>query len=143
MAVTEASMSFAINSDDGDMVCFSVTILEDLRVELDEQFSISLSLVTTGSSLQTGSTMTTITILDDDSEIQSTYVGDCANQVASTVASVSVPETDTVAESTSSIRICATLSAPGPLERSIELTLRTQDSSGIEFIMFLVPLCRF
>lgn len=49
---------------------------------------------------------------------------------------MSVPDTDSVAENGGSIMICATLSSPGPLERTIEVTLETQDGSGMEFMMF-------
>jgi hypothetical protein len=60
------SLTFVPGSGDGALMCSSVTILEDNVIEGEEDFSVTLALVTTASSLSLGNSVTNITLADDD-----------------------------------------------------------------------------
>lgn len=62
-------LTFSPGSGDGALMCSDVSILPDNRIEQDEDFTVSLALVTEEESLSLGNNATTITILDDDGMI--------------------------------------------------------------------------
>ena len=60
-------LTFSPGSADGTEVCTPLTAFADLLVESEEEFSVSLALVTPGSSLRLGNTTATaITLTDGD-----------------------------------------------------------------------------
>ena len=60
------SLTFSPGSGDGALVCSSIYIYPDNRIEQDEDFTVALALVTTVESLILGNNATVITIIDDD-----------------------------------------------------------------------------
>ena len=64
------NLTFPVNSVNGTVQCFNVTIIEDNVVENDEMFIITQVLVTTGLGVTIGNnTITTITIIDNEGRI--------------------------------------------------------------------------
>ena len=59
-------------SGDGALMCSSVTVLEDDMIEGEEDFSITLTLVTTRTSLSLGNSATNVTLVDNDGKKPST-----------------------------------------------------------------------
>ena len=64
--VTSTKMDFTAGSSNGATRCLQVAITDDRLVECDEQFNVSLTLVTVGDQISTGNVITTITIMDND-----------------------------------------------------------------------------
>jgi hypothetical protein len=60
------SLTFAPGSSDGALMCPSIAIVPDTVIEDEEDFSVTLSLVTTGASLSLGNNVTAVTHIDDD-----------------------------------------------------------------------------
>lgn len=59
-------MTFAPGSGDGALMCSSISVLSDNVTEFEEDFTVSLALVTAGDSLSIGNNATTVTHIDDD-----------------------------------------------------------------------------
>lgn len=59
-------LTFLPGSVDGTEVCTSLTALADQLVECEEDFFVSLALVTQGSSISLGNTATNVTLTDGD-----------------------------------------------------------------------------
>ena len=59
-------LTFSPGSADGTKVCTPLTAFADQLVECEEEFFVSLALVTPGSSLSLGNTATTVTLTDGD-----------------------------------------------------------------------------
>ena len=60
------NMIFPINTMDGEMACVDVTIINDLFVEEDETFTVTVSLVASPVNLEIGQIQ--VTIVDEDSK---------------------------------------------------------------------------
>jgi hypothetical protein len=74
MATTSTSLDFAVGSMPGDTNCINVSVTEDSAQEGDETFSVALMLTTSDPNVVLGTDMTTITIIDNDSECVCVYV---------------------------------------------------------------------
>lgn len=63
------SLTLPVNSENGTVQCFNVTIIDDNLVEGDKMLILMQSLVTTGLGVTLGNdTSTTITIIDNESK---------------------------------------------------------------------------
>ena len=60
------NLTFAAGSGDGALMCLSVIVLEDDVIEGEEDFSITLSLVTSRTSLSLGNSVMNVTLTDND-----------------------------------------------------------------------------
>ncbi len=60
------SLSFASGSPDGAMVCTNVTVVPDMMVECEEDFTVELTLDTDKDSLSLGDSSTLVTLVDSD-----------------------------------------------------------------------------
>ena len=58
-------ISFPEGSMDGDTLCINVSITDDMALEGDETFTVTLTVTATGDAT-VGNTMTTVTITNDD-----------------------------------------------------------------------------
>ena len=66
--VMSMNLTFPAHSNDGDIQCLNISILDDALVEGSETFTVILSVpTTTGLVVTTENSMTTITIIDDES----------------------------------------------------------------------------
>ena len=59
-------ITFPNGSTDGAENCTSVTVYPDKLVELEENFTVVIDLITTGANLNVGNNISSITLLDDD-----------------------------------------------------------------------------
>ena len=59
-------VTFMIGDADGQERCASIVLSEDDLVECEEDFTVSLALVTSKPNLSVGTDMTTVTISDSD-----------------------------------------------------------------------------
>ncbi len=60
-------LTFDPGSSPGASMSFSVVLLSDDRVEVDEQFALNLSPVSAGSAIASGQEQATVTIVDTSS----------------------------------------------------------------------------
>lgn len=68
MTMTEVvSLNFSVGDMHGDERCINFTLIDDRTIEEDEIFTVSL-LATPGSGHVIGNTLTTVSIINDDSE---------------------------------------------------------------------------
>ena len=59
-----SSISFPTTSSDGAMECMNITIMDDDAFELNETFTVTLTVNTAG--VMVGNTITEVTITDDE-----------------------------------------------------------------------------
>lgn len=59
-------LTFPNGSEDGAEMCASVAVNSDNLVEFEEDFTIALSLVTFGTSLNIGNNLSAVTLIDND-----------------------------------------------------------------------------
>lgn len=59
-------LTFAPGSGDGALMCFPVEVVSDNKAEGEEEFSITITMVTAGASLSLGNNVTTVILTDDD-----------------------------------------------------------------------------
>ena len=60
------AVTFIPGSEDGDSMCVTVPVISDSLVEYEEDFIVTLELVTSGVNLNLGNTITTVTIMDSN-----------------------------------------------------------------------------
>ena len=66
--VTAMNINFLTGSDVGDTACITVPILNDSLVECNEEFLVSLTVVSMRDTVLMGNTVTRVTIVDSSSE---------------------------------------------------------------------------
>ena len=59
-------MTFMVGDADGQERCATIALTEDDLVECEEDFTVSLALVTSNPNLSLGTEITTVTISDSD-----------------------------------------------------------------------------
>ena len=57
---------FSAGSDDGTLNCLNITIVDDVFIEGNEDFTVTLVLETPGMGVATETTTTTVTIADNE-----------------------------------------------------------------------------
>ena len=65
------SYTFPTGSVDGATQCFTITLVDDLLLEGDENFSVDLTVNTAG--VIEGNTITTVIIIDDEGKFDYVY----------------------------------------------------------------------
>ena len=65
-ALSAEEVTFLVGDADGQERCATVDLTDDDLVECDEDFTVSLALVTSKPNLSLGTDMTTVTISDSD-----------------------------------------------------------------------------
>ena len=60
------SVAFMSGSRDGNRVCANITVLSDLMVECEENFTVEMALDTIKSGLSIENSSTTVILMDDD-----------------------------------------------------------------------------
>ena len=60
------NLTFSINSTNGDTQCLNVSVTDDTLVEMNETFSMVLTIVTTGLGVTIGDNITTFIIEDNE-----------------------------------------------------------------------------
>jgi hypothetical protein len=101
-------LTIPFSESDGDRLCINVTIIDDLLLENNENFTLLLT--STDSAVSVKLNMTTVTILDDDS-----------------VTLALQPMKFTIAESSQQVQITVLLR--GSLEREVSLMLESDDGT--------------
>ena len=67
-AVSATTLEFPAGSGNSLTRCITVDITDDLLIECDETFTVSLTLINSADNLNTDNTQTTVTITDSDSK---------------------------------------------------------------------------
>lgn len=67
-------ITFVNGSANGSEVCVSVTVNSDSQVECEEDFAVSLSLLTSGASLGLGNSNCVVTLLDSNSMYNTVHI---------------------------------------------------------------------
>ena len=126
-------VSFMPGSSNGSMVCVNVTVLEDMMVEREGNFTVELTLNTVGESLDLGNSLTRVILVDSDGN-HSLCQGFCSLSIFFFAAAIfSIPSMEVVAESDGTLEVCVTMMtfpSGGSLAKDVDLTLSTMSGTG-------------
>ena len=131
-AVPATTLEFPASSGNDVTQCITVTITDDMLIECNETFTVSLALLNSAANLNTGNTETTVTITDSDSKwFPNQEV--CIQIYLFPGAVISVPMTMPTDEAAGSVSVCATLTttpANAELAKSITVSFSITGSTG-------------
>ena len=128
-----SEQAFVSGSSDGATSCVDIAIINDLALEGDQTFILSMT--TSDPQVMIGAGDTNVTITDNDSEY---HLRECHNIVKMSSkylyidVTVSIPASMRVSEGEGMVQVCATLSAIESIQTNFLVSLSSTDNTGTD-----------
>ena len=132
-ALMNEMVVFLAGDNNGTERCVNITIEEDLLVECEEEFNVTLTIITDKPNLVLDQSTTTVSIIDSDGMTFCEPPRSCYNTFISQAEAIfSVPATGSIQEADSPFMACVTLITAENviLDVNITVELNTIDDTG-------------
>ena len=128
--LTEEEVVFLVGDTNGTERCVNITILEDLLVEREEEFIVTLAIITSNANLFIDNANTTVSIIDNDGIVMHSFHHAVFIWLFNAEATFSVPTSASVEEEDSLFMTCVMLATEENVMLGVEIAVQLNTSDN-------------